>query len=109
MAPNLFKLNIEDVEALRQVGKQARELLLNTPFPDDLNAAIATSYQTLSQQYGDTTDLEVRSSAIVTNQGGRTCHAEFVAREIGIPAIEDCGNATDRLQAGIPVTLSCCH
>jgi pyruvate, water dikinase len=49
MAPNFLKLNIEDVEALRQVGKQARDLLLNTLFPEDLNAAIATFYQTLSQ------------------------------------------------------------
>jgi pyruvate, water dikinase len=60
----LFKnLNIEDVEALRQVGKQARDLILNTPFPDDLNTAIATSYQALCQQYGENTDVAVRSSA----------------------------------------------
>ncbi|NJM77423.1 MAG: phosphoenolpyruvate synthase [Acaryochloridaceae cyanobacterium RU_4_10] len=56
-------LNIEDVEALRQVGKQARAAILNTPFPDDLTAAIATSYQTLCQQYGENTDVAVRSSA----------------------------------------------
>jgi pyruvate, water dikinase len=56
-------LEVEDVEALRQVGKQARDLILNTPFPDDLNAAIATSYATLCQQYGENTDVAVRSSA----------------------------------------------
>jgi pyruvate, water dikinase len=56
-------LNIEDVEALRQVGKQARAAILDTPFPDDLTAAIATSYQTLCQQYGENTDVAVRSSA----------------------------------------------
>lgn len=60
----LFRdLNVEDVAALRQVGKQARDLILNTPFPDDLNAAIATSYSTLCQQYGENTDVAVRSSA----------------------------------------------
>jgi pyruvate, water dikinase len=48
-----------------------------------------------------------KASAIVTNQGGRTCHAAIIAREMGIPAIVGCGNATDRLQTGIPVTLSC--
>lgn len=56
-------LDVEDVEALRQVGKQARDSILNTPFPDDLNAAIATSYSTLCQQYGENTDVAVRSSA----------------------------------------------
>jgi pyruvate, water dikinase len=56
-------LNIEDVEALRQVGKQARAAILDTPFPDDLTAAITTSYQTLCQQYGENTDVAVRSSA----------------------------------------------
>jgi pyruvate, water dikinase len=60
----LFRdLNVEDVAALRQVGKQARDLILNTPFPDDLNAEIATSYATLCQQYGENTDVAVRSSA----------------------------------------------
>jgi pyruvate, water dikinase len=48
-----------------------------------------------------------KASAIVTNQGGRTCHAAIIAREMGIPAIVGCGNATDLLQTGIPVTLSC--
>jgi pyruvate, water dikinase len=56
-------LNIEDVEALRQVGKLARAAILDTPFPDDLTAAITTSYQTLCQQYGENTDVAVRSSA----------------------------------------------
>lgn len=60
----LFRdLNVEDIEALREVGKQARDLILNTPFPDELNTAIATSYATLCQQYGENTDVAVRSSA----------------------------------------------
>ena len=41
-----------------------------------------------------------RASAIVTNRGGRTCHAAIIARELGIPAVVGCGNATDRLTDG---------
>ncbi|EGJ31514.1 MULTISPECIES: phosphoenolpyruvate synthase [Moorena] len=48
-----------------------------------------------------------RASAIVTNQGGRTCHAAIIAREMGIPAIVGCGNATNQLKTGQPVTVSC--
>jgi pyruvate,water dikinase len=48
-----------------------------------------------------------RASAIVTNRGGRTCHAAIIARELGIPAIVGCGNATDTLTENEPVTVSC--
>ena len=48
-----------------------------------------------------------RASAIVTNRGGRTCHAAIIARELGIPAVVGCGNATQLLQAGQRVTVSC--
>jgi pyruvate,water dikinase len=48
-----------------------------------------------------------RASAIVTNRGGRTCHAAIIARELGIPAVVGCGDATDRIAAGAPVTVSC--
>jgi len=48
-----------------------------------------------------------RASAIVTNRGGRTCHAAIIARELGIPAVVGCGNATDRLADGTLVTVSC--
>ena len=48
-----------------------------------------------------------RASAIVTNRGGRTCHAAIIARELGIPAVVGCGNATDLLQTGQPLTVSC--
>ena len=48
-----------------------------------------------------------RASAIVTNRGGRTCHAAIIARELGIPAVVGCGNATDLLKAGTLVTVSC--
>jgi pyruvate,water dikinase len=48
-----------------------------------------------------------RASAIVTNRGGRTCHAAIIARELGIPAVVGCGNATSRINEGQPVTVSC--
>ncbi|MFM6990283.1 MAG: phosphoenolpyruvate synthase [Rhodoferax sp.] len=48
-----------------------------------------------------------RASAIVTNRGGRTCHAAIIARELGIPAVVGCGNATEVLKEGMLVTVSC--
>jgi pyruvate,water dikinase len=48
-----------------------------------------------------------RASAIVTNRGGRTCHAAIIARELGIPAVVGCGNATSQLKDGTLVTVSC--
>ncbi len=48
-----------------------------------------------------------RASAIVTNRGGRTCHAAIIARELGIPAIVGCGDATEKLKTGTLVTVSC--
>lgn len=48
-----------------------------------------------------------KASAIVTNQGGRTCHAAIIAREMGIPAIVGCGNATGILKTGQDVTICC--
>lgn len=48
-----------------------------------------------------------RASAIVTNRGGRTCHAAIIARELGIPAVVGCGDATSRIEAGQEVTVSC--
>ncbi len=48
-----------------------------------------------------------RASAIVTNRGGRTCHAAIIARELGIPAVVGCGDATELLSTGVDVTVSC--
>ncbi|HLP87509.1 MAG TPA: phosphoenolpyruvate synthase [Nostocaceae cyanobacterium] len=56
-------LDVEDVDNLRQCGKQARLLMLETPFPLELQEAIARSYQTLCQEYSIDTDVAVRSSA----------------------------------------------
>jgi pyruvate,water dikinase len=48
-----------------------------------------------------------RAAAIVTNRGGRTCHAAIIARELGIPAVVGCGDATEALAEGQPLTVSC--
>jgi len=48
-----------------------------------------------------------KASAIVTNRGGRTCHAAIIARELGIPAVVGCGNATDSIENGDKITVSC--
>jgi len=48
-----------------------------------------------------------RASAIVTNRGGRTCHAAIIARELGIPAVVGCGDATEIIGDGVEVTVSC--
>lgn len=48
-----------------------------------------------------------RASAIITNRGGRTCHAAIIARELGIPAVVGCGDATEKVAEGSHVTVSC--
>lgn len=48
-----------------------------------------------------------RASAIVTNRGGRTCHAAIIARELGVPAVVGCGDATNKIKHGDPVTVAC--
>jgi pyruvate,water dikinase len=50
-----------------------------------------------------------KAAAIITNKGGRTCHAAIVARELGVPAIVGCGQATDVLRDGREITVSCCE
>ncbi|ERN40005.1 phosphoenolpyruvate synthase [Rubidibacter lacunae KORDI 51-2] len=57
------KLDVNDVDSLQRCGKQARALLLNTPFPPELNEAIASAYRQLCASYGEETDVAVRSSA----------------------------------------------
>jgi pyruvate, water dikinase len=54
-------LDVEDLQSLRQKGKQARSLILDTPFPRELQAAIADAYEKLCDRYGDNTDVAVRS------------------------------------------------
>jgi len=57
--------------------------------------------------YPDWEPVMKRASAIVTNRGGRTCHAAIIARELGIPAVVGCGDATETIREGAGVTVSC--
>jgi len=50
-----------------------------------------------------------KAAAIITNRGGRTCHAAIIARELGVPAIVGCEDATETIRDGAPVTASCCE
>ena len=50
-----------------------------------------------------------RSAGIITNKGGRTSHASIVARELGVPAVVGCGNATEQIKDGEVITVSCCE
>jgi pyruvate,water dikinase len=50
-----------------------------------------------------------RAAAIVTNRGGRTCHAAIIARELGVPAVVGCENATERVRDGEALTVACCE
>lgn len=82
------------------------------------HAKILTSHEQMHQiQTGDVLVADMtdpdwepimkKASAIITNRGGRTCHAAIIARELGIPAIVGCGNATETLMYGQEVTVSC--
>ena len=76
------------------------------------NAKEMTRVETGDVLVADMTDPDwepvmKRASAIVTNRGGRTCHAAIIARELGIPAVVGCGDATRVIQEGQPVTVSC--
>ncbi|MDQ1345318.1 MAG: pyruvate, water dikinase, partial [Pseudomonadota bacterium] len=76
------------------------------------NAKEMTRVETGDVLVADMTDPDwepvmKRAAAIVTNRGGRTCHAAIIARELGIPAVVGCGDATRVIQEGQPVTVSC--
>ncbi|MGL4758740.1 MAG: phosphoenolpyruvate synthase [Patescibacteria group bacterium] len=60
-----------------------------------------------TQTFPDLEPLMKLASAVVTDQGGRTCHSAIISREIGIPAVVGCGNATSMIKSGMPITVSC--
>jgi pyruvate, water dikinase len=78
----------------------------------DKRVAEAHEFKTGDVLVTDMTDpdwepIMKKAAAIITNKGGRTCHAAIVAREMGVPAIVGCGNATDLLNSGQVITASC--
>ncbi|MEG4493164.1 phosphoenolpyruvate synthase [Microcoleus sp. D3_18_C4] len=87
-------LDVEDLQNLRQKGKQARALILDTPFPRELQAAIADAYEKLCDRYGDSTDVAVRSSATAEDLPD----ASFAGQQETYLNVQAC--------AGV---LECCH
>ncbi|MEG4941004.1 phosphoenolpyruvate synthase [Microcoleus sp. F4-D5] len=87
-------LDVEDLHNLRQKGKQARALILDTPFPRELQAAIADAYEKLCDRYGDSTDVAVRSSATAEDLPD----ASFAGQQETYLNVQAC--------AGV---LECCH
>ncbi|MEG4853998.1 phosphoenolpyruvate synthase [Microcoleus sp. B5-D4] len=87
-------LDVEDLQNLRQKGKQARALILDTPFPREIQAAIADAYETLCDRYGDSTDVAVRSSATAEDLPD----ASFAGQQETYLNVQAC--------AGV---LECCH
>ncbi|PSB35234.1 phosphoenolpyruvate synthase [Stenomitos frigidus] len=77
--------------------------------PEDISQFQAGEVLVTSRTDPDWEPIMKKASAIVTDQGGRTCHAAIIARELGIPAIVGCGNATDVLKPGQAITVSCCE
>ncbi|PMB32677.1 phosphoenolpyruvate synthase [Fischerella thermalis CCMEE 5208] len=87
-------LDVEDVNNLRQCGKQARTLMLQTPFPEELEKAIAQAYEDLCNQYGADTDVAVRSSATAED----------------LPDASFAGQQETYLNVhGLPAVLQACH
>ncbi|MBX2868314.1 MAG: phosphoenolpyruvate synthase [Acidiferrobacterales bacterium] len=77
------------------------------PSIDDLDKVQAGDILVTDMTDPDWEPVMKRASAIVTNRGGRTCHAAIIARELGVPAIVGCEDATQVLSDGAPVTVSC--
>ncbi|MDJ0676134.1 MAG: phosphoenolpyruvate synthase [Calothrix sp. MO_167.B42] len=84
-------LDVEDVDNLRQCGKQARSLMLQTPFPEELQQAIATAYDQLCQEYGGDADVAVRSSATAEDlpDASFAGQQETYLNVYGLPAVLD--------------------
>jgi pyruvate, water dikinase len=75
--------------------------------PEDIGLFQAGEVLVTETTTPDWEPIMKRAAAIVTNQGGRTCHAAIVARELGIPAVIGCEDATERISSGVVVTASC--
>ncbi|MCB1922695.1 MAG: phosphoenolpyruvate synthase [Gammaproteobacteria bacterium] len=74
---------------------------------DDMDKVAAGDVLVTDMTDPDWEPIMKRASAIVTNRGGRTCHAAIIARELGVPAVVGCGDATERVKDGQGVTVSC--
>ncbi len=87
-----------------RIGQGQARVILDVP---QINEFQAGEVLVTNKTDPDWEPIMKKASAIVTNQGGRTCHAAIIAREMGIPAIVGCGNATALLETGQTLTVSC--
>lgn len=88
----------------QRIGKGAARILLSL---NDMHLMQKGDVLVTDMTDPDWEPIMKRASAIVTNRGGRTCHAAIIARELGIPAVVGCGDATRKIKEGSPVTVSC--
>ena len=106
-----YKMLEEGAECLvegRAVGKRIGSGTVNVlSSPDQMSSFEQGEILVADMTDPDWEPIMKKASAIVTNRGGRTCHAAIIARELGIPAIVGCGDATERLSAGDEVTVDC--
>ncbi|MCM5704595.1 phosphoenolpyruvate synthase [Larsenimonas salina] len=94
-----------DGRAIGQRIGQGRARLVESP--EDMHKVESGDVLVTDMTDPDWEPIMKRASAIVTNRGGRTCHAAIIARELGIPAVVGCGDATELLKDGDEVTVSC--
>ncbi|MBS9404133.1 phosphoenolpyruvate synthase [Halomonas sp. TRM85114] len=88
----------------QRIGRGAVKVVFS---PDDMDKVKPGDVLVTDMTDPDWEPIMKRASAIVTNRGGRTCHAAIIARELGIPAVVGCGDATQLLADGRDVTVSC--
>ncbi|WP_017430461.1 phosphoenolpyruvate synthase [Vreelandella jeotgali] len=88
----------------QRIGRGAVKVIAT---PDDMHKVNDGDVLVTDMTDPDWEPVMKRASAIVTNRGGRTCHAAIIARELGIPAVVGCTDATEQLQEGVDVTVSC--
>ena len=88
----------------QRIGAGPARVVLNTKELDQVQAG---DVLVTDMTDPDWEPVMKRAAAIVTNRGGRTCHAAIIARELGIPAVVGCGDATQLIANGQPVTVSC--
>ncbi|MCS2610195.1 phosphoenolpyruvate synthase [Halomonas dongshanensis] len=88
----------------QRIGSGAVKIVMS---PDEMEKVHEGDILVTDMTDPDWEPIMKRASAIVTNRGGRTCHAAIIARELGIPAVVGCGDATTQLAEGAKVTVSC--
>jgi pyruvate,water dikinase len=105
-----FKLNdrgnvlVEGRAIGHKIGQGTARLIMDI---DQMHEIQSSDVLVTDMTNPDWEPIMKRASAIVTNRGGRTCHAAIIAREMGIPAVVGCGNATALIQDGSRITVSC--